>query len=173
MAIALIAALDRNRLIGADGALPWRLPADMAWFRQVTWGKPLIVGRKTYESIGRPLPGRQLIVLTRDRAFRAPGCTVVHNVAAALSAAGPAEEIMIGGGRAVYEAFLPLAQRLYLTRVDAELTGDVYFPKLDWTEWERVEARPVAADDRHAYSFTMEIYERRQPAGAEPASGGE
>ncbi|MDX1687598.1 MAG: dihydrofolate reductase, partial [Candidatus Promineifilaceae bacterium] len=109
--ISLIAALDRNGVIGDDGRIPWRLPADLKYFKRVTMGKPLIMGRKTYESIGRPLPGRQNIVLTRQRDYRAPGCTVVHSLEEALAAAGDAEEVMVAGGGSVYRQFLPRADR--------------------------------------------------------------
>ena len=130
----MVVAMDRNRLIGAGNRLPWRLPDDMQWFVQQTMGKPVIMGRKTYESIPtkyRPLKGRQNIVLTRDRSYAAPGATVVHSVEDALAVAGEAEETIIGGGANLYAQLLPQTHKLYLTLVQAELEGDAYFPKTD------------------------------------------
>ena len=133
-ALAIVVAMDQNRLIGADNGLPWRLPDDMQWFVQQTMGKPVIMGRKTYESIPakfRPLKGRHNIVLTRDCSYAAPGATVVHSVKEALAAAGDADEIIIGGGANLYAQLLPQTTRLYLTLVEAELAGDAYFPQIE------------------------------------------
>ncbi|HEY5790823.1 MAG TPA: dihydrofolate reductase, partial [Gammaproteobacteria bacterium] len=128
MQLALIAALDRNRLIGRDNALPWHLPADLQHFKRLTLGKPVLMGRRTWESLGRPLPGRHNIVLSRDPAFRAEGATVVGSLDAALEAAGDAAEAMVIGGAAFYATMLPRARRLYLTEVDGEFDGDAWFP---------------------------------------------
>ncbi|MCP4356780.1 MAG: dihydrofolate reductase [Chloroflexi bacterium] len=127
--ISLIVAMDHNRLIGANNGLPWRLPDDMKWFVEKTMGKPVIMGRKTYDSVPqkfKPLHGRQNIIITRSQNYQAPGCTVVHSLADALMAAGKAPEIIIGGGAQVYAQALPIANRLYLTLVESEFTGDVY-----------------------------------------------
>ncbi|MDX1664568.1 MAG: type 3 dihydrofolate reductase [Candidatus Promineifilaceae bacterium] len=160
--IALIAALDKNGVIGAEGAIPWRLPRDVHFFKETTMGKPIIMGRKTYESIGRALRGRHNIVVTRNRAYRAPGCTVVHSPEAALAAAANgAEEIMIIGGAALYEAFLPRADRLYLTFVEAEVEGDTFFPRFDRGEWNVVKEERHPADERHEYAFTITTWERQ------------
>lgn len=157
MKIALIAALDRNRLIGAEGEIPWHLPADLKHFKTTTMGKPLIMGRKTYESIGRPLPGRQNIVLTSRPEYEAPGCTVVHSIPAALAAAAPAAEVMVIGGGTLYEALLPHAHRLYLTCIDAAFAGDTYFPSFDQDAWQVVseEAHPPDAKNPHPYRFVI------------------
>jgi dihydrofolate reductase len=136
--IALIVALAEDRVIGKDGGLPWRIPADLKFFRSVTMGKPVLMGRKTFASIGRPLPGRRNIVLTRDPGFRPAGVTVVTDIDAALaeatSAAGDGEVMVIGGAQ-VYAAALPSARRLYLTEVHASVAGDTYFPVLDPSRW--------------------------------------
>lgn len=160
--------MDENRLIGADGALPWRLPDDMRWFRQQTMGKPVIMGRKTYQSIPakfRPLPGRHNIVLTRDETYTADGATVVHSVAAALDAAGDVAEIIIGGGAQIYAAFWPLTNRLYLTLVNGRFTGDTHFPAYDPANWQETFRQHHPADDRHAHAFTWLILERVASGG--------
>ncbi len=167
MRIALIAALDRNGLIGRDNALPWQLPADLQHFKRTTMGKPILMGRKTWESLGRPLPGRHNIVLTRDPAYRAEGATVVDSIDAALAAAGDAEETMVIGGGAFYRAMLPRAARLYLTRIDAEFEGDAWFPELDPADWREVAREEHPADDRnpHPYAFvTLERASAPEPA---------
>lgn len=155
--------MDKNRLIGADNGLPWRLPDDMQWFVQQTMGKPVIMGRKTYESISakfRPLKGRHNIILTRDRSYEAPGATVVHSVEDALAAAGEVEEIIIGGGANLYAQLLPKTHRLYLTLVDAELEGDAYFPEIEWSAWRGTFRQHHPADERHPFAFTWLILER-------------
>lgn len=163
--LAMVVAMDRNRLIGTGGTLPWRLPDDMQWFVQQTMDKPVIMGRKTYESIPvkfRPLKGRHNIVLTRDRGYEAPGATVVHSLEAALAAAGDVEEIIIGGGANLYTQLLPQTTRLYLTLVEAELAGDTYFPEIEWSTWRETFRRHHPADERHQFAFTWLILERRE-----------
>ena len=169
MRIALIAALGQNQVIGAAGGLPWRLPDDLRFFKRLTLGKPLLLGRKTYESIGRPLPRRLNIVLTRDLAYRAPGCVVVHSVAAALQAAGEAGELMVGGGAALYARFLPLASVLYLTEVQAAPAGDTFFPAFDRGVWQELSRERHPADARHAHAFAWVTLTRRR--GREQKSG--
>jgi dihydrofolate reductase len=161
MRIALIVAMGRNRVIGVDGDLPWRLPDDLKHFRELTMGKPLIVGRKTYESIGGPLPGRFMIVLTRQEEYAAPGCVVVRTPQEALDVAGEAEEVVIGGGAAIYALYLPLAERIYLTEVAAEPAGDTVFPELDPEAWREVSRESHPADQRHAHAFDFVTLERR------------
>jgi dihydrofolate reductase len=163
MLISLVAAMDQNGVIGAEGALPWRLPDDMRRFREITWGKPVVMGRKTYESLPerfRPLPGRRNIVLTRQAGYAAPGCTRVHSVEAALEAAGDAPEVMVIGGAELYAQLLPRAGRIYLTLVDGAFAGDAYFPPLDWGAWRIVQREPHPPDTRHAHAFTFLILER-------------
>jgi len=161
--IAFVVAMDRNRLIGVDEGLPWHLPDDMNWFVDKTMGKPVIMGRKTYESIPekfRPLRGRHNIVLTRNPHYEAPGATVVHSLAAALAAAGNEPEVIIAGGARLYEQFFPQACRLYLTLIDAAFEGDAYFPIIDWDQWREVYHEYHPVDGRHSHAFTWLILER-------------
>ena len=158
---SLVVAMSRNRVIGRDNQLPWRLPADLAFFKRITIGKPVIMGRKTYESIGKPLPGRHNLVVTRQAGYAAPGCTVVPSMEAAYRAAGDAAEVSIIGGSSIFEEALPEADVIYLTEVDAEVAGDVYFPPFDRTRWRETELERHAADERHAYQFRILKLERR------------
>lgn len=158
--ISLIVAVSANNVIGAEGELPWRLSDDLKRFKRLTMGKPVIMGRLTWESIGRPLPGRQNIVLTRRADFAACGCDVVTSPAEALRVAGDADEIVIIGGSQVYELFLPKAGRLYLTRVHADVDGDAFFPEIDKDAWSLVDSESHAADDANEFAFEFRIYER-------------
>lgn len=160
MLISMIVAMDRNRVIGIDNRLPWRLPSDLKRFKLITMGKPLIMGRRTYESIGRPLPGRQNIVITRDRNFDAPGCIVVHSVDAALMAAADADEVMIIGGGRIYELLLPRAGRLYLTLLDTEVDGDTYFPQIDPLNWTEISRITVPSNEGREYAVDFVLLER-------------
>ena len=160
--ISLIVAASANNVIGTDGDLPWRLSDDLKRFKALTMGKPIVMGRKTWDSIGRPLPGRQNIVITRQKDFAAEGCDVVGSVAEALAAAGDAADIMVIGGSQIYELFLPEADRLYLTRVHTEVDGDAFFPELGETEWRLVDEQHHAADDSNEHAFSFQNYERVQ-----------
>ena len=158
--ISFVVAYDRNRAIGKDNHLPWRLPDDMKHVRAVTIGKPMIMGRRTWDSIGRPLPGRTSIVLTRDRTFRCDGCVVARTADEALKLAGAVPEIIVFGGARVFEEFLPRADRIYLTEVETEADADTHFPKLDPAEWREVERVRHPADERHAHAFSFVTLER-------------
>lgn len=161
--ISFVVAMDRNRLIGAQGDLPWRLPDDMKHFRKVTMGKPVLMGRVTYESIPerfRPLPGRTNIILTRQETYEAEGCIIVHSMDEALEAADGKPELMVIGGAQIFAQLLPQADRLYLTQIHGEFTGDVYFPALDMDEWQEVSRREHQQDDKHAVPFTILVLER-------------
>jgi dihydrofolate reductase len=158
--ISFVVAYDRGRAIGKDNRLPWRLPDDMRHVRKVTMGKPLIMGRRTWDSIGRPLPGRTSIVLTRDREFRCDGCLVARTPEEALKLAGTAPEIIVFGGARVFEDFMPRADRIYLTEVETQADGDTYFPVLDPTEWREVERTRHPADERHAHAFSWVTLDR-------------
>lgn len=149
--------MSRNRVIGRDGTLPWRLPADMRHFVALTRGKPVIMGRKNYEDIGRPLPKRTNIILTRQHDFEAEGCLVAHSAEEALRLASAAPEVMIIGGEGVYDLFLPLADRVYLTVIEAELEGDTWFPALDPAKWllKSEQYRPADEDNAHPMRFLM------------------
>ena len=160
MIISLIVAMDRRGVLGVDGALPWRLSDDLKRFRTLTMGKPLVMGRKTHESIGRPLPGRRNVVLTRQRDYKAQGCVVCHDVESALAACAGFEEVMVMGGAALYETFLPRAARIYLTRVAAEVEGDVWFPTFDQGAWNEVEREEREADARNEYPCSFLVLER-------------
>lgn len=158
--LALIAALARNRVIGRDNRLPWHLPADLRFFKQTTMGKPLLMGRRTWESIGRPLPGRRMIVLSRNPDYQAPGCAVVRSLDEALEIAGAVPEIMVIGGATLYQQTLPLAERLYLTRVEADVPGDACFPEWNEKDWRLVWEEPHPADANHAWSYRFQRWER-------------
>ncbi|MEI2781380.1 MAG: type 3 dihydrofolate reductase [Candidatus Competibacter sp.] len=158
--LALIAALARNRVIGRDNRLPWHLPADLRFFKRTTMGKPLLMGRRTWESIGRPLPGRRMIVLSRDPGYRAPGCAVAHSLDEALEIVDVVPEIMVIGGASLYEQTLPLAERLYLTQVGAEIAGDARFPEWDERKWRLVWEEAHPADAGHAWSYRFQRWER-------------
>lgn len=158
--ISIIVAASANNVIGVQGELPWRLSADLKRFKQLTMGKPIVMGRLTWESIGRALPGRQNVVLTRQTDFTADGCDVVASPADALAVAANAEEVMIIGGSQVYELFLPKATRLYITRVHAEIGGDAYFPEIDANAWRLVKTEPHDADAANEFAFDFTLYER-------------
>jgi len=159
MRVSLIAAMAENRVIGRDNQLPWRLSADLQHFKALTMGKPIIMGRKTYESIGRPLPGRTNIVITRDSAFQAEGCEVVYSIEQALAAARGFEEVMVIGGAELYRQMLDHADRLYLTLVRAEVEGDALFPELG-QQWHEVERESRKADDKNQFDYDFVILER-------------
>lgn len=156
--IALIAARATNGVIGADGTLPWRLPDDLRRFKTLTMGHTLLMGRRTWESIGRPLPGRTTMVLSRQVTLAPPGVTVVHDLAEGLARA--AGDVFVVGGASVYAAALPEATRLYLTEVHADVPGDVHFPPVDLDTWRLVREETHRADARHAYAFTFRDYVR-------------
>ena len=158
--ISIIVAVSANNVIGAQGDLPWHLSDDLKRFKAVTMGKPIVMGRKTWESIGRALPGRQNIVITRRQDFVADGCDVVHSVDEAMSAAGNVDEIMVIGGSEVYEVFLPATQRMYLTRVHADVDGDAFFRAVEEDEWQLVSEETQSADERNEFDYSFRIYER-------------
>ena len=159
--VSLVVAVAENGVIGHDNALPWHLPADLRHFRELTMGHPVLMGRRTHEAIGRPLPGRANFVLSRDPGYRAQGCRVVTSLQAALELVDLASELMVIGGGALYRQALPLASRIYLTRVHANPPGDAYFPDLNPTEWvvDREQHRP--ADERNEFAVTFSWLSRR------------
>lgn len=150
--------------IGKDNALPWHLPADLRAFRKTTMGKPIVMGRRTFESIGKALPGRTNIVLSRDASFEATGCSVVHCVEAALAVAGPVDELMVIGGAAIFAEFLDRAGRMYLTVVEGVFAGDVFFPAFDRAQWRVAGEERTAADARNPWDHTLFVLERVTPA---------
>lgn len=160
--ISLIAAMDKNRVIGTDGGkLPWHLPADLKQFKSLTLGKPVIMGRKTFESIGHPLPERKNIIITRNKNYKAPGCVIVHSSDEALAQTEDASEVMIIGGAEIFAEFLPLANRMYLTLIDGEFSGTVYFPQWDSEEWREVSREAHEPDEKNVYGYTFLVLERR------------
>jgi dihydrofolate reductase len=167
--ISLIVAMAQNGVIGRDSALPWRLPEDLKRFKEFTLGKPILMGRRTFEAIGRPLPGRANLVLTRDRDWRAPGVIPVHSVEEALLQTRTCDELVVIGGAEIYRLLLPLARRIYLTHVHADIPGDTYFPAFDPAQWDDVELHTQPADERHAHPITFVTLERRNsPAAPRP-----
>lgn len=158
--ISLVVAVSRNNVIGIDGGLPWRLPEDLRKFKSITMGKPMIMGRATYESIGRALPGRRSIVLTRQAGFTAAGCEIASSREEALMIAGDVDEVMVIGGGTVYEQFLPDADRIYLTRVDADIDGDTWFPEIDRDEWRVIDSQAFPTTDNRTFGFVLETLER-------------
>lgn len=161
MNIGLVAALSRNQVIGRNNALPWHLPADLKRFKAITLGKPIIMGRKTFDSIGRPLPGRQNIVISRNPHFYAEGITLVQSLDAALEAAGDAPEVMVIGGANIYYQFLPRADRLYLTVVHTQINdGDAFFPAYNRREWRLTREEIHPADTSNAYPYRFMTWQR-------------
>lgn len=160
MQIAAIVALSENRAIGIDNKLPWHLPADLRHFKEVTLGKPIIMGRKTYESIGRPLPGRKNIIVTRDKTFSAAGCDIVHSLSDAIQAASDAEEIFIIGGAQLFAEAMPLVQRLYLTVIHENFKGDTFFPSLNNNEWHETHHEDHEPDEKNIYRYSFITMQR-------------
>ena len=158
--ISLIVAMDETGIIGRDNALPWHLPEDLKRFKAATLGKPILMGRKTFESIGKPLPGRANLVLTRSHDWQRPGVLVVHSMEEALERASAAPELVVIGGEEIFKLALPLAQRIYLTEVHARVPGDTSFPPFDRQAWHEVARSAQPADGRHAYAMTFSTLER-------------
>ena len=158
--ISLIVVRAQNGVIGRDNALPWRLPSDLRRFKQLTMGKPMLMGRRTFESIGRALPGRVNLVLTRDPVWQAPGAIAVHSLDEAFERAGSAAELVVIGGAEVFRLVMPLAERIYLTDVHASMPGDTEFPELAPHEWHELEHSAHAADAEHAHAMTFRTLAR-------------
>ncbi len=157
MRISLIVAMAQNRTIGVDRTMPWHLPSDLKRFKRLTMGYPLLMGRKTHESIGRPLPGRVNVVITRDVGYQAPGCIVVHSMQEALAQAASCPELFIIGGASLYAELLPQAARIHLTLIHHDYAGDVLFPHIDQRCWRVSEREDVVGDPAfpHPYSFLL------------------
>ena len=160
--LSMIVAHADNRIIGKDNDMPWHLPADLAYFKKTTLGKPVIMGRKTYDSIGRPLPGRQNIVISRDESLNIEGVEVVQSVEQALTVASGVDEIMVIGGGAIYAHCMPKADKLYITHIDAKIDGDTQFPDYDLeNEWQMLASATRQADEKNAYVLHFNVYQRR------------
>lgn len=158
---SIVVAVARNGVIGRDNRLPWKLPKDLAYFKRVTMGHPVVMGRRTWESIGKALPGRLNIVVTRNPSLEAPGATVVPSLDDAWKAAGDAAEVSIIGGTSIFRDALPLADRIHLTEVEADVEGDTFFPDFDRGEWVEREVERHPADERHEYPFRIVLLTRR------------
>jgi dihydrofolate reductase len=170
MKISLIAALDRNGVIGKGSELPWKLSTDMRMFKERTTGKAVLMGRKTFDSVGKPLPNRLNIVVTRDTAFQFPGVEVAHTLEEGLRIARDRDYstlFVIGGGE-IYLLALPHAMEMVLTFVEAEVEGDVFFPEIDWTLWQEVHEESHEAGEKDEHPFTLRVYERKTPLNASP-----
>jgi dihydrofolate reductase len=163
MTISLIVAVSENLVIGKDGDLPWHLPADLRHFKNTTMGHHLIIGRRTWDEVGGPLPGRKMVVITRSRTFSAEGATVVHSLEEALEAAADDSEPFIGGGAYIYRMALArdLVDRLYITRIHAEVEGDTFFPEIDLDDWILVSEEHHEADEKNEYPYSFLVYERK------------
>jgi dihydrofolate reductase len=156
----MIVAASANNVIGANAGMPWHLREDLRRFKEITMGKPMIMGRLTFESIGKALPGRRSIVITRQLDYQQAGVEVATTPDAALKLAGDAEEVMIIGGGEVYEQLLPMTDRIYLTRVHAEFDGDTFFPEINEDEWQIVSSEPLPPNDERPFSISFQILER-------------
>ena len=157
--------MSRNRVIGRNNTLPWRMPADLQHFRHLTTGHHIIMGRKNHEDIGKPLPGRTNIVLTQQTGYAAPGCLVVHSLQEALMAAKADNEVFVIGGAMIYSQTLDLADRLYITEIDADVDGDTLFPEFDRSSWTETSREEHPADEKNPYAYRFITLERNTPAG--------
>jgi dihydrofolate reductase len=163
MRVSLVAAIAANRVIGNGGKLPWLMPDDLSRFRRLTFGHPVVMGRKTWESIGKPLEGRRNIVLSRDAGFRASGCRVAHSLEEAIESALPSSELFVIGGASLYALFLPLADLLYITHIDADFPGDTLFPPVRWEEWRVLGETPAPNVPAGSPPHRFVDYARRTP----------
>lgn len=162
MIISIIVAMADNMVIGNKNSLPWNLPADMEYFRKTTLGKPIIMGAKTFESIGKALPNRKNIILSYDKNYKAEGCIIVTSIEQALKEVEGDEEVMVAGGASVYKQFLSLADRLYLTFIHHDFKGDAYFPKFDINQWKEVKRIDNQPDEKNIYSYSFVVLERKK-----------
>ncbi|ADU94152.1 dihydrofolate reductase [Geobacillus sp. Y412MC52] len=161
--ISHIVAMDENRVIGKDNRLPWHLPADLAYFKRVTMGHAIVMGRKTFEAIGRPLPGRDNVVVTGNRSFRPEGCLVLHSLEEVKQwIASRADEVFIIGGAELFRATMPIVDRLYVTKIFASFPGDTFYPPISDDEWEIVSYTPGGKDEKNPYEHAFIIYERKK-----------
>ncbi|WP_020060713.1 dihydrofolate reductase [Bacillus sp. 123MFChir2] len=159
--ISLLVAMDKNRLIGKENQLPWHLPADLAYFKKVTMGHPIIMGRKTFESIGRPLPGRTNIILTRNPNYEMEGCKVIHSINDVKKMDEQMnEELFVIGGAEIFKEVLPFADRLYITKIEEVFEGDTFFPEINYNEWEEISVTQGVTDEKNPYTYAYHVYGR-------------
>jgi dihydrofolate reductase len=157
--ISMIFAIGKNNALGYKNKMPWHLPADLAYFKKITLGQPVIMGRKTFESLGKPLPGRTNIVITRNKDFSHEGCIVIDSINMAKELVKDKEAFIIGGAE-IYKAFLPIADKMYITEIDSEFEADVFFPEIDYSKWKLVSNEPGITDERNPYNFKFLVYQR-------------
>jgi len=160
MQLSIIVAMDRNRVIGNNDSLPWHISADLKNFKKITMAKPIVMGRKTHESIGRPLPGRENIIITRDKSYQAEGCTVLNSIDEIFEHCKDDEEVMITGGSEIYKHTLDQATRLYLTEVHTEVKGDTFFPKFNLNKWNEVSRNTFKADEKNDFDYSFILLEK-------------
>ena len=161
MSLSIVVAMDENRLIGKDNKLPWHLPADLAYFKKITTGKSIVMGRKTYDSIGRPLPNRRNIVISRNSKTLITGCEVLTSIDEVLSTTKDEDEVMIIGGASLCEQLLPQVSRLYITKIEGKFNGDVYFPEYDKSDWRQVSCESHLSDASNQYPYHFLVLERQ------------
>lgn len=160
MKISLIAAMDKNRVIGKENDIPWRIPRDWEYVKDTTKGYPIILGRKNLESIGRPLPDRRNIVLTRDKYFNFDGCEIAHSIEDIFEFCKNEEEIFIFGGEQIYHLFMPYVEKMYITKIHHEFKGDTFFPEVNFDDWKVVSVKKGIMDDKNPYNYYFHIYEK-------------
>ncbi len=160
MQISLIAAMDRNRVIGKENDIPWRIPNDWKFVRKTTVGRPIILGRKNFESIGRVLPGRRNIILSRDTGLTIEGCEIAHSIQDVFDLCANEAEIFIFGGEQIYKMFMPYVSKMYITKIHHEFEGDTFFPELDRNEWKEISVERGIQDERNPYVYYFHVYER-------------
>ena len=162
MKISLIVAMASNRVIGLNNQMPWQISADLKKFKKITMGAPILMGRKTYESIGRPLPGRTNIIISRNPSYQQPGCLVFNDIDKALASCGDVEEVFVIGGSDFYKSMLPVADTLYLTQIHQEFSGDTFFPEFDADQWIEVEREDIQNDPNTTFSYSFLKLEKRK-----------
>lgn len=160
--ISFVFAMDKNRVIGYKNQLPWHLPADLQYFKRVTTGHVVIMGRKTYESIGKPLPNRTNVIVTRQQNYRPEGCIVFHSVEKLVAHFSKEEELFVIGGAEIFSQFLPIVEKMYVTVIDHEFAGDTFFPEIDETEWEIIHSEKGVKDEKNPYEYIFITWQRRE-----------
>ncbi|MBT2664399.1 dihydrofolate reductase [Bacillus sp. ISL-4] len=160
--ISLIVAMDQNRVIGKNNELPWHLPADLQYFKKVTMGHPIIMGRKTFESIGRVLPGRENVIVTRNQGFKAEGCVVLHDIEQIKTFADSRdEEVFVIGGAEIFKEILPVTDRLYITEIHETFEGDTFFPVIDENQWDKISSSPGSIDEKNRFAHDFIILQKK------------
>jgi dihydrofolate reductase len=165
MKISICVAMDKNRVIGHKNKMPWHLSADLQYFKDITMGKPILMGRKTFESIGRPLPGRENIIISRNHDYKQQGCQVYHSIEAAIAICKDSIEIMVIGGASFYQAVLPMASHIYLTQIHDSFAGDTFFPEFDRSQWKEIKRQDITDDQTVSFNYSFITLENKNPPG--------